>query len=102
MVVAFVFFVSSHFSTASPALTLDLRAVFVQMIGIRVNFFENLSTVTNQRVASFKVNIGILEFESLTTAQAFKANFIKCVHRDSVDFGRFEFGSACWTVLTFI
>ncbi len=102
MVVAFVFFVSYHFSNASPALTLDFRAVFVQMIGIRVNFFENLSTVTDWRVASFKVSIGILEFESLTAAQAFKADLIKCIHHNSVDFGGFEFSSACWTVLTFI
>ncbi len=102
MVVAFVFFVSFYFSGASPSFTLDLRAVFVQIIAIRVNFFENLSTVTDWRVASFKVSISILEFKSLTAAQAFKADLIKCIHRDSVEFGGFEFSSACWTVLTFI
>lgn len=72
------------------------------MLGIRFIIFENLSTVTDWRVADFKVSISILVFKSLAAVQAFKADLIKCVSRDSANFSRFEFSSACWTDLAFI
>jgi hypothetical protein len=78
MVIAFISF---HFPCASSASTLDLCALFAQVLGKRNNFFKQLSAVTpkGRRVADFEMSVCIFEFERLAAALAFESSFIQLV-----------------------